>query len=34
LTTENAFDLDIGHAEVIEFVEHFIREVEGERSPR
>jgi AcrR family transcriptional regulator len=34
LTTENAFDLDIGHAEVVEFVEHCIREIEGERSPR
>jgi AcrR family transcriptional regulator len=34
LTTENAFDLDIGHAEVVEFVEHFIRDVEGERSTR
>jgi AcrR family transcriptional regulator len=34
LTTENAFDLDIGHAEVVEFVEHFIREIEGDRSPR
>ncbi len=31
LTTENAFDLDIGHAEVIEFVEQCIREIEGER---
>ena len=31
LTTENAFDLDIGHTEVIEFVEHCIREIEGER---
>jgi hypothetical protein len=34
LTTENAFDLDIGHAEVVEFVEHFIRDMEGERSTR
>jgi AcrR family transcriptional regulator len=32
LTTENAFDLDIGHNEVVEFVEHCIREIEGERS--
>jgi AcrR family transcriptional regulator len=32
LTTENAFDLDIGHAAVVEFVEHCIREIEGERS--
>jgi AcrR family transcriptional regulator len=31
LTTENAFDLDIGHAEVIEFVEKCIRDIEGER---
>jgi AcrR family transcriptional regulator len=31
LTTENAFDLDIGHAEVIEFVEQCIRDIEGER---
>lgn len=31
LITENAFDLDIGHAEVIEFVEGCIREIEGER---
>jgi AcrR family transcriptional regulator len=31
LTTEKAFDLDIGHAEVIEFVERCIREIEGER---
>ena len=31
LTTENAFDLDIGHAEVIEFVERCIGEIEGER---
>lgn len=34
LTTENAFDLDIGHAEVIEFVEGCIREIDGERSPQ
>jgi AcrR family transcriptional regulator len=34
LTTENAFDLDIGHAEVVEFVEHCIRAIEGERSPQ
>jgi AcrR family transcriptional regulator len=31
LTTENAFDLDLGHSEVIEFVEQCIREVEGAR---
>ena len=31
LMTENAFDLDIGHLEVIDFVEGCIREVEGER---
>jgi AcrR family transcriptional regulator len=31
VTTENAFDLDIGHAEVIAFVEQCIREIEGER---
>jgi AcrR family transcriptional regulator len=31
VTTENAFDLDIGHAEVIAFVEECIREIEGER---
>ena len=31
LTTENAFDLDLGHAEVNEFVEGCIREIEGER---
>jgi hypothetical protein len=31
LTTENAFDLHLGHTEVIEFVEHCIREIEGER---
>jgi hypothetical protein len=34
LTTENAFDLDIGHAEVIEFVEACIRAIDGERSPQ
>lgn len=33
LTTEDAFDLDIGHAEVIKFVEGCIREIEGARSP-
>jgi AcrR family transcriptional regulator len=31
LATENAFDLDIGHDEVTEFVERCIREIEGER---
>jgi AcrR family transcriptional regulator len=31
LTTENAFDLDIGHVAVVEFVEHCIREIEGDR---
>jgi AcrR family transcriptional regulator len=31
LITENAFDLDTGHAEVIAFVEHSIQEIEGER---
>jgi AcrR family transcriptional regulator len=31
LATENAFDLDIGHTEVTEFVERCIREIEGER---
>jgi AcrR family transcriptional regulator len=31
LTTENTFELDIGHAEVVEFVERCIREIEGER---
>jgi hypothetical protein len=31
LITENAFDLDLGHAEVIEFVEQCIREIEGAR---
>jgi AcrR family transcriptional regulator len=31
LTTENAFDLDIGHTEVIAFVEHCIEDFEGER---
>jgi AcrR family transcriptional regulator len=31
LTTENAFDLDIGHAEVTEFIERCIRGIEGER---
>jgi hypothetical protein len=31
VTTENAFDLDIGHAEVIAFVEQCIREIDGER---
>jgi hypothetical protein len=31
LITENAFDLDLGHPEVIEFVEHCIREIEGAR---
>jgi AcrR family transcriptional regulator len=31
LITENAFDLDIGHAEVVEFVEGCIQEIEGER---
>jgi AcrR family transcriptional regulator len=33
LTTENAFDLDVGHAEVVQFVEHCIREIEGDRVP-
>jgi hypothetical protein len=32
LSTEDAFDLDIGHAAVVEYVEHCIREIEGERS--
>lgn len=31
LTTENAFDLDIGHVAVVEFVEHCIQEIEGDR---
>lgn len=31
LITENTFDLDIGHAEVVEFVEGCIRQIEGER---
>jgi AcrR family transcriptional regulator len=31
LTTENAFDLDIGHVAVVEFVERCIREIEGDR---
>jgi AcrR family transcriptional regulator len=31
LTTENAFDLGLGHAEVIDFVEQRIREIEGPR---
>jgi hypothetical protein len=31
LITENAFDLETGHAEVIEFVEGCIRDIEGER---
>ena len=31
LITENAFDLDIGHAQVVEFVEGCIRQIEGER---
>lgn len=31
LITENAFDLDIGHVAVVEFVEHCIREIEGDR---
>jgi AcrR family transcriptional regulator len=31
LTTENAFDLDIGHIEVTEFIERCIRQIEGER---
>jgi AcrR family transcriptional regulator len=31
LTTENAFDLDLGHAEVIGFVEQCIQEIEGDR---
>jgi AcrR family transcriptional regulator len=31
LITENAFDLDIGHAEVLEFVERCIRAIEGDR---
>jgi AcrR family transcriptional regulator len=32
LSTEDAFDLDIGHAAVVEYVERCIREIEGERS--
>jgi AcrR family transcriptional regulator len=31
LITENAFDQDIGHAEVLEFVERCIRAIEGDR---
>jgi AcrR family transcriptional regulator len=31
LTTENAFDLDIGHAAVVELVEECIRDIEGDR---
>jgi AcrR family transcriptional regulator len=31
VTTENSFDLETGHEEVIEFVEGCIREIEGER---
>ena len=31
LTTENAFGLDLGHAEVTDFVEECIREIEGAR---
>lgn len=31
LITENAFGLDIGHAEVLEFVERCIRDIEGDR---
>jgi AcrR family transcriptional regulator len=31
LITEDSFDLNIGHAEAIEFVEQCIREIEGER---
>ena len=34
LTTEDAFDLDTGHLEVIELVEECIREVEGDRPTR
>ncbi|HEX4161237.1 MAG TPA: hypothetical protein VHZ05_01995, partial [Acidimicrobiales bacterium] len=33
VTTEDAFDLDIGHAQVVELVEGCIREIEGERLP-
>jgi AcrR family transcriptional regulator len=32
LITENAFDLDLGHHEVIEFVEHCITDIEGDRA--
>jgi AcrR family transcriptional regulator len=31
LITENAFDLDLGHTEVIDLVEQCIRDIEGER---
>jgi AcrR family transcriptional regulator len=31
LTTENSFDLEIGHTEAIKLVERSIREIEGER---
>jgi hypothetical protein len=31
LTTEDSFDLDLGHSEVVEFVEHCIQEIEGAR---
>ncbi len=31
LITENAFDLGIGHIEVVEFVERCIRDIEGDR---
>jgi hypothetical protein len=32
LTTENSFDQDIGHTQVIKLVENAIREIEGERT--
>ena len=32
IITENGFDLDIGHNEVIEFVDQSITEIEGERA--
>jgi AcrR family transcriptional regulator len=31
LTTEDAFGLDLGHSEVVEFIEQWIREIAGER---
>ncbi|MFD6217536.1 TetR/AcrR family transcriptional regulator, partial [Nocardia salmonicida] len=34
LRMEEAFDVDTGHADVVDLIESFLREVEGERRGR